>query len=565
MESSQNGDENDATLQLASLMVSRSRYYGDRTWLPDEDAHTYRAYTPDLFKEVFALIKAGARVDLVVCAYLIDKRLYHSILEANNGRTVRPAERYHGTAFPSDVREGDKRPFISHVITPWIDAAEQRDSDAISIYSSMGLRLGSITATLTAHNIAYYHVRNPFLPALTHRRVDVVRQLLGLIPVGKWPFKPWLDEALLTVLWPSFGDSSHLEMVKLLQNSGANLSIRDFSLSVRLVDHLARCTKSSSNKASSTEQIPRAPFLNEVNLLRLVTTARSSEWSRGPRGKTALMIATGCATTAMCRLLFHDGADPDETDTYNMTALCDAIHWGHLEAVRFLLEHKADPNHIVDERRLQPTTPGKDNHEMFAPWIQSRDEAAAKYKAAQFSLSHIAAHLGRTKALELLCIHGADITRTDKQGRTPLDIAIRNQQYTTASYLRKRMSSKPLEAASLGYETRDMSRQSTTQLCVGCAAALEMGIFGALPDPSSRHQSCSFCHLLSDCRHAKGNGLMALTYGDGSNSATQALEMRSARGLIFRHPVLKVPGKLPVASYDVYRSLNNIRRVIKHC
>lgn len=197
--------KDELTVQLARLMVSRSRYAGSVTWLPNEKADGYRVYTPEFVQEVIALLKAGADRDLIVCAYLIDNRLYHNILSTSTDAELDNSlfDNIYGEKLPYPMHQMLLN--LTHVITPLIDAAEQRDLEAISIYSLMGLRLDRIITRLDSHHIIPHHQRNPFLQALAHQRQDVVRKLLESIDPENWFFQAWLTEPLLMAIWPSLG------------------------------------------------------------------------------------------------------------------------------------------------------------------------------------------------------------------------------------------------------------------------------------------------------------------------------------------------------------------------
>jgi ankyrin repeat protein len=118
--------------------------------------------------------------------------------------------------------------------------------------------------------------------------------------------------------------------------------------------------------------------------------------------------------------------------------LSDAAVKGHGEIVTFLLENKAD----VNGRNADGATPLHDaalggGREVAALLLKRGAQIDARDRDSEATPLHVAASWGRRAVVELLLVSGADPWATDKNGRTPLDLAIANQQNEIAEILRR--------------------------------------------------------------------------------------------------------------------------------
>lgn len=130
--------------------------------------------------------------------------------------------------------------------------------------------------------------------------------------------------------------------------------------------------------------------------------------------------------TEVTKMLLQMGADPNRPSTNGSTPLAAASFKGDLEAVRILLAHGAKPD-IPTKAGTQPI------HEAAlgdsAPVIQELAAKGASINARtrdeQQTPLHLAASMGKLKAIQALLALHADATLKDTAGRTPLEAAQR--------------------------------------------------------------------------------------------------------------------------------------------
>jgi ankyrin repeat protein len=182
--------------------------------------------------------------------------------------------------------------------------------------------------------------------------------------------------------------------------------------------------------------------------------------------------------------------------------------------VDLLLTHGADPNHIITNRSLQ-TTAAEVNRTTAI-----RNAAAIRYQGRKWTVLHVAAHLGRMRAIKALCNAHAQTTSIDEYGCSPVDVAM----VRAAVYLRR-------QSEGLSYK----------RLCADCSLALVTGMFDDISHPGRYSSGCNLCQLLLDCGFTGAHGLR---YNKSDNGKGNVLTVTSARDLVFHHPMLKVTGEL---------------------
>jgi uncharacterized protein len=147
--------------------------------------------------------------------------------------------------------------------------------------------------------------------------------------------------------------------------------------------------------------------------------------------------------TEVTKMLLKMGADPNATGTTGTTPLADAALKGDLDGVRMLLAHGARPN-AVSRAGTQPIHDAAlgDNAEVIRELaIQGADLNARTRDEVQTPL-HIAAAMGKMKAVEALVALGADVAIKDSQGRTALDAAERAGLTDVVAFLRRSLAAK---------------------------------------------------------------------------------------------------------------------------
>lgn len=123
------------------------------------------------------------------------------------------------------------------------------------------------------------------------------------------------------------------------------------------------------------------------------------------------------------KLLLKLGLDPNQKGAKGTTALEDAALKGDLESVRALLERGARPD-VVSEAGTQPIHDAAlgDNAEVIRELVARGAKVNARTRDEGMTALHIAALMGKMKAVEALMALGADKAIKDAKGRTAEEI-----------------------------------------------------------------------------------------------------------------------------------------------
>lgn len=417
-----------ATLELAKLMVTQVRYPGTHReeYLP-LSSHT---------KDVTRLLKGGADVHLVVCAYRIDSQIYHRLLDSQSDADFFEGsyKDHYPAAAPSG--EHDLTSCISRLLTPVFDAAASLDSEALSTYANFGAQMNKITANIVQHRFPLHKVQNPFVDACRSGRQDVFEQLLRLTNPGDAFLQRWLGESLsddISPLWDPW-TRPHDKLGVLALEHGADLAYSRFSKGKTqdVINLIACCSRSPVVLSRERPKLVTTFSLDEMTEIR-------DRPGRAIPGITTLMIAVGSASIAVCDSLLESGADPNEHDLFGMTALTEAIYVGHNNAVVPLLARGADPNHVIYGRPLELGVwefgVSSKANSTYTMWLKERETDVVMFGAKRWSAIHLAAYYGREKTLKALHEAGADLKAADVDGLTALDVAMQHSQTAAAFYL----------------------------------------------------------------------------------------------------------------------------------
>ena len=191
--------------------------------------------------------------------------------------------------------------------------------------------------------------------------------------------------------------------------------------------------------------------------------------ARDPMGNTALIMAVNSGHQALADLLFDAGVEPGlheaaaigatervrraldrdsaQLDTYSQegfTPLALAAHFGHLDVMGLLIERGADINRIAAHRlAVTPLHAALFGRQVDAARLlieRGADVTLARggtgLKRAGWTALHYAAGLGFSSIVRPLLERGADPSRRDAEGDTPLDVAIDANHNDIADLLR---------------------------------------------------------------------------------------------------------------------------------
>ena len=161
-----------------------------------------------------------------------------------------------------------------------------------------------------------------------------------------------------------------------------------------------------------------------AELLRKGASPRAADADRDK----PLYLAAVSGAADIVRLLLEAGASPDAESRGEPGSeglpLCAAACWGHTDAVRELLAHGADPNRREDDGTGYTAllwAAGGGRHETAGLLLGAKADPDAG--CGDRTPLMAAAEFGAAGIVRDLLHHGADAHRTDRQGRTALDIA----------------------------------------------------------------------------------------------------------------------------------------------
>ncbi|HZS45652.1 MAG TPA: sigma-70 family RNA polymerase sigma factor [Blastocatellia bacterium] len=215
-------------------------------------------------------------------------------------------------------------------------------------------------------------------------------------------------------------------------------------------------------KAARTGDLPRVKELLEQNP-RLVG-------AKDPLGNTALILAVNSGHNEIAELLYNAGVRPDiyeaasigrtdlvaefikdessAIDQYSregFTPLGLAAHFGHVETAKFLIDQGADVN--VVSRHPLGVTPL--HAALFGKKIDTAlllldhganvnaQRGGGSWPRSGWTALHYAAAFGFIDLVQRLINLGADLNIEDNEGKTPLRVAIEENQLKIAEFLRQ--------------------------------------------------------------------------------------------------------------------------------
>ena len=161
----------------------------------------------------------------------------------------------------------------------------------------------------------------------------------------------------------------------------------------------------------------------------------------GKWGKTQLYYAARSGALERARILIENGADVNVM-TSNGTPLHIAAQNGHARMVKLLLENGADPNAKDKSGGTPLHTPAWIGHEdVVAVLIEGGADPNLTTSGIKATPLHFCAQRGWTNICKLLLENGAEpsLYLEDKEGKTPLDLALENGKQETAEVIKSHL------------------------------------------------------------------------------------------------------------------------------
>ena len=146
-------------------------------------------------------------------------------------------------------------------------------------------------------------------------------------------------------------------------------------------------------------------------------------------GETPLHVAAEKGHVEVVKLLLEHGANPNARDMYGVTPLHLAARKGHVEITKLLLEHGADPN---AKEKLGGETPlywavvhdRIDTAKLLLEHGADPNNKSKRFIVNERAVLHWAVRNENVDLVRLLLEKGANPNVKDKDGYTPLHIAV---------------------------------------------------------------------------------------------------------------------------------------------
>jgi RNA polymerase sigma factor (sigma-70 family) len=240
------------------------------------------------------------------------------------------------------------------------------------------------------------------------------------------------------------------------------------------VEEDLRARRPSRNETFATAVVDLLKAAREGNTDRVKALLQQDPRllvARDPMGNTALIMAVNSHHDALAQLLFDAGVEPDlhesaaigdagrvraaldrdadrlDSDSpEGFTPLALAAHFGHLDVMRLLIDRGADLNRVARHRlAVTPLHAALFGRQLDAALLlieRGADVTIARggagWKRSGWTALHYAAGLGFGSLVKPLLDRGADPSRADDEGKTPLDVAIDASHHDIAAVLRVR-------------------------------------------------------------------------------------------------------------------------------
>ena len=157
-------------------------------------------------------------------------------------------------------------------------------------------------------------------------------------------------------------------------------------------------------------------------------------------GNTPLAFAAERNNLEITKLLIENGADVNKKNDLGSAPLHYATRYNNLEMVKLLVKNGADVNQIssLDDNVPLEYAIYNDNSEMAKFLVEAGADVNSAEEGLYTTPLNEAVKSGNLETVQFLIENGADIYATNYQDRTALDIAIQNDHYNIAQFLRQK-------------------------------------------------------------------------------------------------------------------------------
>ncbi|KAH6613883.1 hypothetical protein C7974DRAFT_66245 [Boeremia exigua] len=366
---------------------------------------------------------------MTICTYQISETIAHRILGSEDMSDFIEGTYTDicGTAQASG--EGTdiatlQGPELRSIITPFIRSVELGDIDMIVLLLRHGLRFSSLIAHFEV-KIWVSDSKEGFSSAVL--RIQLVREFVSSFDIST-------DSSVCQ--WAV----CHLTETLVSLKSHLNLSWKGHTfydqLSKRMQD---RRMEFSAVPRQVIDLVKEQPHL--LPALLIVTPLNHVAVSLDDRellsigaghvtqdcdfqGVTALHIAVGNVTSKMCEKLVKLGTDVNAMDILGITPLLEAVYFGHLAAVKLLLDTGAKLYPKTQSLLVGRYDPYEGQKILWGQWRGLRNKNFPRFFELGWSILHIATWFGSWDVVQLLIDRGADLAFEDASGRTALDLSI---------------------------------------------------------------------------------------------------------------------------------------------